>query len=128
MVGDEDTREDTRAAQLPSEVWVLVAANFVIAAGFGLVAPALPTFARSFNVSVTAASVVISAFAVARLVFAPASGRLVTVLGERRVYLIGISIVAVTTGACAFAADYWQLLIFRSAGGRTLCPFGGPIK
>lgn len=109
--------DDTEATRLPSEVWILVAANFVIAAGFGLVAPALPTFARSFHVSVTAASVVISAFAVARLVFAPASGRLITVLGERRVYLIGISIVAVTTGACAFAANYWQLLIFRSAGG-----------
>lgn len=107
-------RERTR---LPGEVWVLVAANFVIAAGFGLVAPALPTFARSFDVSVTAASVVISAFAVARLVFAPASGRLINVLGERRVYLTGISIVALTTGSCAFAANYWQLLIFRSVGG-----------
>lgn len=96
---------------------MLVAANFVIAAGFGLVAPALPTFARSFNVSVTAASVVVSAFAVARLVFAPMSGRLVSALGERRVYLTGITIVAVSTGACAFSANYWQLLIFRSAGG-----------
>jgi MFS family permease len=109
--------DDEKATRLPGEVWVLVSANFVIAAGFGLVAPALPTFARSFHVSVTAASVVISAFAVARLVFAPASGRLVTSLGERRVYLTGISIVAVTTGACAFAANYWQLLIFRSVGG-----------
>ena len=103
--------------RLPSEVWVLVAANFVIAAGFGLVAPALPTFARSFDVSVTAASVVVSAFAVARLVFAPASGRLVSALGERRVYLMGITIVAVSTGVCAFAANYWQLLVFRSLGG-----------
>jgi MFS family permease len=103
--------------RLPSEVWVLVAANFVIAAGFGLVAPALPTFARSFDVSVTAASVVVSAFAVARLIFAPASGRLVTMLGERRVYLTGITIVAVSTGVCAFAANYWQLLLFRSLGG-----------
>ena len=103
--------------RLPSEVWVLVAANFVIAAGFGLVAPALPTFARSFDVSVTAASVVVSAFAVARLVFAPASGRLVSMLGERRVYLTGITIVAVSTGVCAFAANYWQLLVFRSLGG-----------
>jgi MFS family permease len=66
---------------------------------------------------VTAASVVVSAFAVARLVFAPASGRLVTALGERRVYLTGITIVAVSTGACAFAASYWQLLLFRSLGG-----------
>lgn len=106
-----------RKERLPSEVWVLVAANFVIAAGFGLVAPALPTFARSFDVSVTAASIVVSAFAVARLVFAPASGRLVTSLGERRVYLTGITIVAISTGACAFAGSYWQLLLFRSLGG-----------
>lgn len=106
-----------RKERLPSEVWVLVAANFVIAAGYGLVAPALPTFARSFDVSVTAASIVVSAFAVARLVFAPASGRLVTSLGERRVYLTGITIVAISTGACAFAGSYWQLLLFRSLGG-----------
>lgn len=104
-------------ARLPREVWVLVAANFVIAAGFGLVAPALPTFARSFDVSVTAASIVVSAFAVTRLLFAPASGRLVNAFGERRVYLSGISIVAVTTGACAFAGEYWQLVLFRGAGG-----------
>ncbi len=96
---------------------MLVAANFVIAVGFGLVAPALPTFARSFNVSMTAASVVVSAFAVARLVFAPASGKLVTALGEQKVYLTGISIVAVSTGACAFANSYWQLVLFRSVGG-----------
>ena len=103
--------------RLPSEVWVLVAANFVIAAGFGLVAPALPTFARSFDVSVTAASIVISAFAVARLVFAPPAGKLVTAFGERKIYLAGISIVAVTTGACAFAQEYWHLVLFRSIGG-----------
>lgn len=103
--------------RLPSEVWVLVAANFVIAAGFGLVAPALPTFARSFDVSVTAASIVISAFAVARLIFAPPAGKLVTAFGERKIYLAGISIVAVTTGACAFAQEYWHLVLFRSIGG-----------
>src|SRR5262245_35280452 len=108
---------DVSPPRLPREVWVLVSANFIIAVGFGLVAPALPTFARAFNVSVTAASVVVSAFAVARLVFAPASGRLVTLLGERRVDLTGITIVAMSTGACAFAQSYWQLLLFRSLGG-----------
>ncbi|GGS17616.1 MULTISPECIES: MFS transporter [Actinokineospora] len=107
----------SRPATLPREVWVIISANFVIAIGFGLVAPALPTFARGFDVSVTAASVVISAFAVARLVFAPAAGRLVTVLGERWVYLVGLSVVAVTTGACAFATEYWHLLVLRCLAG-----------
>lgn len=102
---------------LPREVWVIIAANFVIAIGFGLVAPALPTFARGFDVSVTAASIVISAFAVARLVFAPAAGKLVTVLGERWVYIVGLLVVAVTTGACAFATEYWHLLALRTLAG-----------
>lgn len=109
----------TRRARtpIPRAVWVLVAAAFVIALGFGLVAPVLPQFATSFDVSTTAASVVISAFAFFRLVFAPAGGRLVDLLGERWVYLTGLFIVAVSTAACAFAANYWQLLVFRGLGG-----------
>lgn len=104
-------------ARLPREVWVIVAANFVIALGYALVAPALPAFAKSFNVSLTAASAVVSAFAFARLAFAPVSGRLVSVIGERRVYLIGLLIVAVMTGACAFATAYWHLIAFRTVAG-----------
>ncbi len=105
------------AARLPHEVWVLVVVSFVIAIGFGIVAPALPTFARSFDVSVTAASIVVSAFAFMRLAFAPASGKLVSAFGERPVYIWGIILVGLSTGACAFAADYWQLLVFRALGG-----------
>jgi MFS transporter, DHA1 family, tetracycline resistance protein len=103
--------------RLPREIWVLAAAAFVIAVGYGLVAPALPTFARSFDVGIAAASFVVTAFAIFRLLFAPASGRLVGRFGELPVYLVGLGIVAVSTGATAFAADYWQLLVFRSLGG-----------
>jgi MFS family permease len=103
--------------RLPREVWVLVAVSFVIAIGFGIVAPALPAFARSFDVSVTAASIVVSAFAFMRLVFAPGSGKLVSAFGERPVYIWGITLVGLSTGACAFAQEYWQLLVLRSLGG-----------
>ncbi|MGH3825193.1 MAG: MFS transporter [Pseudonocardiaceae bacterium] len=103
--------------RLPREVWVLVAVTFVIALGFGIVAPALPSFARSFDVSVTAASIVISAFAFMRLGFAPVSGKLISALGERPVFIWGIIVVGLSTGACALAADYWQLLVLRSLGG-----------
>jgi MFS family permease len=103
--------------RLPREVWVLVVVSFVIALGFGIVAPALPTFARSFDVSVTAAGIVISAFAFMRLAFAPVSGKLVSVFGERPVYIWGIIVVGLSTGACALAAGYWQLLVLRALGG-----------
>lgn len=102
---------------VPAEIKALVAAAFVIAVGFGLITPVLPQFAQSFDVGVTAASVIVSAFAFFRLLFAPAGGALVTRLGERPVYILGLVIVALSTGASAFAQSYWQLLIFRSLGG-----------
>ncbi|HEX7826336.1 MAG TPA: MFS transporter, partial [Mycobacterium sp.] len=107
----------THKPKLPSEVWVLITANVVIALGYGVVAPVLPQYARNFGVSIAAATFVITAFALMRLCAAPASGLLVQRLGERRIYLTGLVIVAVSTGACAFAQTYWQLLVFRSLGG-----------
>lgn len=103
--------------RIPREIWVLVAAAFVIAVGFGLISPVLPAYARSFDVGVAAASVVVSAFAFFRLVFAPAGGSLVSRLGERPVYLAGLVVVALSSLATAFAQSYWQLLVFRGVGG-----------
>jgi MFS family permease len=103
--------------RIPREIWVLIAAAFVIALGFGLITPVLPQFAQSFGVGAFASSVVVSAFAFFRLVFAPAGGRLIARLGERPIYLTGLVIVAISTGATAFAHSYWQLLVFRGLGG-----------
>jgi len=103
--------------RIPRAIWVLIAAAFVIALGFGLITPVLPQFAQSFGVGATASSIVVSAFAFFRLVFAPGGGRLIARLGERPVYLLGLVIVAISTGATAFARTYWQLLLFRGVGG-----------
>ncbi|MEO5744854.1 MAG: MFS transporter [Terracoccus sp.] len=102
---------------IPREIWILVGAAFVIAIGFGIVSPVLPAYARSFDVGVAAASVIVSAFAFFRLVFAPVGGELVSRLGERPVYLAGLVIVAVSSFATAFAQSYVQLLVFRGLGG-----------
>ncbi|WP_142057950.1 MFS transporter [Pseudarthrobacter sp. B4EP4b] len=102
---------------LPRDIKVMLAAAFLIALGFGLVAPVLPQFARTFGVGNTEASVIVAIFAFMRLVFAPAGGSLIGKLGERPVYVAGLLIVAGSTAACAFAQDYWQLLLFRGLGG-----------
>lgn len=109
---------DTRTPeQLPREVWALIGANAVVALGYGVVAPVLPQLARAFGVSISAATFVITAFAVMRLLAAPPSGLLISRLGERRIYVSGLLIVALSTAACAFADTYWQLLVFRALGG-----------
>ncbi|HET6668539.1 MAG TPA: MFS transporter, partial [Intrasporangium sp.] len=106
-----------RTFRIPREIWILVGAAFVIAIGYGIVSPVLPAYARSFDVGVAAASVIVSAFAFFRLVFAPVGGELVSRLGERPVYLAGLVIVAISSFATAFAQSYVQLLVFRGLGG-----------
>lgn len=103
--------------QLPREVWYLIGGNAIVALGYGLVAPVLPDLARHFGVSISAATFIITAFAVMRLLAAPPTGMLVQRLGERRIYISGLLIVAVTTVACGIAHNYWQLLLFRGLGG-----------
>lgn len=103
--------------RLPFEVWALVAGGFAVALGYGVVAPAIPQFALEFGVSHFAASVIVSAFALMRLLSAPLAGYVVGKLGERRTYTIGILIVAGSTGAAALAANYGQFVVLRGAGG-----------
>lgn len=109
----------TRPAKtkLPFEVWALVAGGFAVALGYGVVAPAIPQFALEFGVSNFAASAIVSAFALMRLVSAPFAGWAVARMGERRTYTIGILIVAGSTGAAALAANYTQFVALRAAGG-----------
>lgn len=89
----------------------------MIALGYGVVSPVLPAYARTFGVSIGAATFVITVVSVTRLFFAPVTGLMVQRLGERRIYIAGLLLVAVSTGACAFAQTYWQLLAFRALGG-----------
>lgn len=103
--------------ELPSEVRALVGVAFMVALGFGLVAPAIPLFARQFGVGKTAAGAVISAFALMRLLTAPFVGRLVNAAGERIVLATGIGVVAVSSALSGLAQAYWQLLVLRGAGG-----------
>ncbi|MDP9116041.1 MAG: MFS transporter [Actinomycetota bacterium] len=102
---------------LPSEVRALAVVAFMVALGYGVVAPALPLFARQFGVSKTAAGAVISAFALMRLITAPFVGRLVNALGERVILAAGIGVVAVSSLLAGFSQSYWELLVLRGVGG-----------
>ncbi|HEX5252929.1 MAG TPA: MFS transporter [Mycobacterium sp.] len=92
-------------------------ANIMIALGYGVISPALPTFARTFGVSIKAVTFLVTVFSLSRLCFAPISGLLTERLGERRIYIGGLLIVAVSTAACAFSQAYWQLMLFRVFSG-----------
>lgn len=115
-MGKQSDEQQTKP-KVPQEIWILVAAAFLIALGYGLIAPIIPQFAQSFDVGVAAAGAVVSIFAFLRLLFAPVSGRLVDRLGSRRIYISGLVIVAVTTGLVALTAEYWQMMTLRALAG-----------
>ena len=109
--------ETPAKTRIPTGLKVLIAASFMIALGYGLVAPVLPSFARSFNVGVAATTIVVSALAAMRLVFAPGAGKLISRFGERPIYTCGMVIVAVSSFVNAAAWDYWVLLASRAFAG-----------
>lgn len=102
---------------LPKEVAVLTVIAFFVAIGFGILAPSLPVFAKTFDVNALQASAVISVFALMRFIFAPVAGGLVDRLGERLVLTSGLLIVAVSSAIAGFSQTYFQLIAFRGIGG-----------
>ncbi|WP_165164351.1 MFS transporter [Corynebacterium qintianiae] len=105
------------APRIPRTIWVLTSAAFIIALGYGFIAPILPQFTASFGVSLAAAGAVVSVFAAARLIGAPGAGILVDKLGSRPVYIAGLLIVAVSTFLVAFAQAYWHVFALRFIAG-----------
>ncbi|MCT1627802.1 MULTISPECIES: MFS transporter [Corynebacterium] len=107
----------TPVPKIPRTIWVLTAAAFIIALGYGFIAPILPQFTASFGVSMVAAGAVVSVFAAARLIGAPGAGILVDKVGSRPVYITGLLIVAVATFLVAFAQAYWHVFVLRFIAG-----------
>lgn len=102
---------------MPREIWALIASNFCVALGYGVVAPIIPQLVTSFGVTFAAASMITSIFSLVRLISSPGAGWLSRIIGERTLFLLGLLIVAVSTGLCAIANDFWTLLAMRGVGG-----------
>ena len=104
-------------AGLPRDVAVLSFVAFAVALGYGIAAPALPVYARTFGVSAFLASTVISGFALMRLLTAAPAGLMVDRWGERRIMSIGIWVVAGSSLLTALSQSFSQLLVLRGVGG-----------
>ena len=106
-----------RKALLPREVYVLSVVAFFVALGYGMIIPAIPLFAKTFQVNNAQIGAIISAFALARFAMGLPAGKLIDLFGERRVQTTGLILVALSSFAAGMAQSYWQLLVFRALGG-----------
>jgi MFS family permease len=99
------------------EIRAAMTGTFVIMLGYGILAPVLPNYARSFGVGYDAVGVMVAAFSLTRLVFDPIVGRYIARYGERRTATAGAIGVGVSTALAAVAPSYPLLVVFRGAGG-----------
>ncbi|MCI4656744.1 MDR family MFS transporter [Cryobacterium zhongshanensis] len=60
---------------------------------------------------------VTTAYLLATTIVMPIYGKFGDVLGRRRLFLVAIALFTIASLGCAFAGDFWQLVIFRAIQG-----------
>ncbi|WP_236993902.1 MFS transporter [Methanomassiliicoccus luminyensis] len=91
--------------------------GFLVNFGLGTVAPILPLYALTFNVSIVMVGALVSASAISKVILDMPSGIVADRLGTKRFMLGGLLIVAASAMISAFAVDYWMLLIGLTVQG-----------
>ncbi len=91
--------------------------QIVVMIGFGMIAPILPLYARSFDVSTAMVGLLITSFGVARLFTNLPAGKLADRIGRRPLILTGPLITAVGALLAGFAPGFWFLVGARFVQG-----------
>jgi len=109
------------ATQTPAEerraLIVLLAVIYLMIAGFGLVIPLLPFFAKAFHADAGEVTWLFSAFSLGQFIGEPFWGRLSDRIGRKPVLIITITAVALSYGALAFAPNIIAAFVIRFLTG-----------
>ncbi len=89
----------------------------MLALGQGIIAPVLPVYAKSFNISFGEASLLFVVFQLGGLVATFPTGYFMDVVGRRPIVVAGPLITALSSLACVFATSYPELLVYRFIAG-----------
>jgi MFS family permease len=99
----------TAAAVLPGQL--------TVAFGMFGVVVALPNIITAFGTDVQTVQWVMTAYLMARVVPMPAMGWLVSRLGRRKVYVLGVLGTTVATSLCGLSWSVESLIVFRAVQG-----------
>ena len=114
-----DNPGDESRSQLFSRqsVLALYVPTAILAVGNGIIAPALPVYAKSFGVKFGVASIVITAYLIGSAISTLPAGYLLDRVGRRKVLLSGPLLMAAALFAAAAARSFPELVAFRLVAG-----------
>ncbi|MFW9962675.1 MAG: MFS transporter [Candidatus Sifarchaeia archaeon] len=91
--------------------------TFLVLLGLSMVAPILPTYAESFQVSYTLVGFVVSSFAVTRMVLDMPAGLLSRRFDKKKIMISGLVLISTSSVLAGFAPTYGILVIARMIEG-----------
>ncbi|MDF1539211.1 MAG: MFS transporter [Candidatus Thorarchaeota archaeon] len=91
--------------------------TFLVLLGLSMVAPILPSYAESFQVSYTLVGFVISSFAVTRVIFDMPAGLLSRRFDKKKIMILGLVLISTSSVLAGFAPNYITLVIARMIEG-----------
>lgn len=101
----------------PKNLLSLYLPAFILALGTGIATPALPVFARSFDIGFGLASLVIIVHLGGSAAAALPTGFLIDRVGRRNIVLAGPILTAITSVLTAIAGSFPELLVYRFLNG-----------
>ncbi len=122
MVNEEITLDENDAQQPFQEGNVLTVLNlslvtFCVLLGLSMVAPILPTYAESFQVSYTLVGFVVSSFAVTRMILDMPAGLLARRYDKKAIMITGLILLSTSSILAGIAPNYITLVIARMIEG-----------
>lgn len=100
-----------------SQILSLYLPALILSLGMGIIAPVLPVYAKSFDIGIGLASMVLVGYQVGALGATLPAGYLMDKIGRRPILLAGPILMAVSTILNAFVSSYWELVFYRVIGG-----------
>ena len=101
-----------------NRVLILLLSNLFIAfLGIGLVIPVMPTLMRELKLDGAIMGYLVSAFAVAQLLFSPFAGKWVDLYGRKPMIIIGMFLFGISELIFGLGEQVWVLFFSRILGG-----------
>lgn len=117
-------RSEAAAAAAPPAVgrlrlvtWLVAGALFMEILDGVIIAPALPSMARSFGMTALELNIGISVYLLAVGMFIPVSGWIADRIGSRKVFALAIALFTLSSVLCGLATELWSFTAMRALQG-----------